>query len=98
MDGDEDDAEAVYGRVQGEGGAGGDPRRPDAGGAGGQARHPPDDDCDVEAAGDRGHGGDLLGRTTEAAKAAGDTEIEKLHAKIGQLVVERDFLSKGFAR
>ena len=36
--------------------------------------------------------------TTEAAKAAGDTEIEKLHAKIGQLVVERDFLSKGFAR
>ena len=34
----------------------------------------------------------------EAAKAAGDTEIEKLHAKIGQLVVERDFLSKGFAR
>ncbi len=35
---------------------------------------------------------------TEASKAAGDTEIEKLHAKIGQLVVERDFLSKGFAR
>ncbi len=33
---------------------------------------------------------------TEAAKVAGDTE--KLHAKIGQLVVERDFLSKGFAR
>lgn len=35
---------------------------------------------------------------SEAAKAAGDTEIEKLHTKIGQLVVERDFLSKGFAR
>lgn len=35
---------------------------------------------------------------TEAAKATGDTEIEKLHAKIGQLVVEREFLSKGFAR
>ena len=35
---------------------------------------------------------------TEAAWAAGDTEIEKLHAKIGQVVVERDFLSKGFAR
>ena len=29
--------------------------------------------------------------TIEAAKAAGDTKIEKLHAKIGQLVVERDF-------
>lgn len=35
---------------------------------------------------------------SDAAKAAGDTEIEKLHAKIGQLVVERDFLSKRFAR
>jgi transposase len=35
---------------------------------------------------------------SDAAKAAGDTEIEKLHAKVGQLVVERDFLSKGFAR
>ena len=35
---------------------------------------------------------------SDVAKAAGDAEIEKLHAKIGQLVVERDFLSKGFAR
>jgi transposase len=36
--------------------------------------------------------------TAEASKAAGEVDIEKLHAKIGQLVVERDFLSKGFAR
>ena len=27
-----------------------------------------------------------------------DAEIAKLHAKIGQLVVERDFLSKAFGR
>lgn len=27
----------------------------------------------------------------ETAKAAGDAELEKLHAKIGQLVIERDF-------
>jgi transposase len=27
-----------------------------------------------------------------------DAEVEKLHAKIGQLVVERDFLSKAFGR
>ena len=27
-----------------------------------------------------------------------DTELTKLHAKIGQLVVERDFLSKAFDR
>lgn len=35
---------------------------------------------------------------TEAAKDAGSAEVEKLHAKIGQLVVERDFLSKAFGR
>jgi hypothetical protein len=97
MDGNGDDAEAVYGRVQGGGGAGGDPGRTDAGGAGEQARHSPDDDCDMEAAGDRGMAATFSG-AGGAAKAAGDTEIEKLHAKIGQLVVERDFLSKGFAR
>lgn len=27
-----------------------------------------------------------------------DAEFEKLHAKIGQLVVERDFLAKAFGR
>ena len=51
----------------------------------------------MEAAGGQGDGGTCSG-ASDAAKAAGDTEIEKLHAKIGQLVVERDFLSKGFAR
>jgi len=34
----------------------------------------------------------------EAAEAARADEFEKLHAKIGQLVVERDFLSKAFGR
>ena len=31
----------------------------------------------------------------EAAAAEREGELEKLHAKIGQLVVERDFLPKG---
>jgi transposase len=35
---------------------------------------------------------------SELAKAASEAELEKLHAKIGQLVVERDFLSKAFGR
>jgi transposase len=35
---------------------------------------------------------------TEASKAANEAEIAKLHAKIGELVVERDFLSKAFGR
>lgn len=34
----------------------------------------------------------------EAARAASDAEVEKLHAKIGQLLVERDFLAKASGR
>ena len=34
----------------------------------------------------------------DAAKAISDSEVEKLHAKIGQLVVERDFVAKAFGR
>jgi transposase len=32
------------------------------------------------------------------AQAGRDAEVTKLHAKIGQLVVERDFLAKAFDR
>lgn len=32
------------------------------------------------------------------ARASGEAEIDKLHSKIGQLVVERDFLAKAFGR
>ena len=34
----------------------------------------------------------------EAKAAEKEGEIEKLHAKIGQLVVERDFLAKASGR
>ena len=34
----------------------------------------------------------------EAAEGAREGELDKLHAKIGQLVVERNFLSKAFGR
>ena len=34
----------------------------------------------------------------EAADTLREGEVEKLHAKIGQLVVERDFLSKASGR
>lgn len=34
----------------------------------------------------------------DAARAVSENEVEKLHAKIGQLVVERDFLAKAFGR
>ena len=33
-----------------------------------------------------------------AAQGVSEAEVTKLHAKIGQLVVERDFLSKAFGR
>lgn len=34
----------------------------------------------------------------EAAKATNEADLDRLHAKIGQLVVERDFLAKAFGR
>jgi transposase len=34
----------------------------------------------------------------EGAEKARDADVEKLHAKIGQLVVERDFLAKASGR
>lgn len=34
----------------------------------------------------------------DMVRASGEAEVEKLHAKIGQLVVERDFLAKAFGR
>ena len=40
----------------------------------------------------------LFSGATEAGKASSEAEIDKLHAKIGQLVVERDFLAKAFGR
>jgi transposase len=36
-----------------------------------------------------------IGKDAETAK---EREIEKLHAKIGQLIVERDFLAKASGR
>jgi len=34
----------------------------------------------------------------DVARVVSESEVEKLHAKIGQLVVERDFLAKAFGR
>jgi transposase len=39
----------------------------------------------------------LFGGGTGAVKEK-EVEVEKLHAKIGQLLVERDFLAKAFGR
>jgi len=36
--------------------------------------------------------------TADLARASSEAEVEKLHAKIGQLVVERDFLTKASGR
>ena len=35
---------------------------------------------------------------SEAVVATGEAELTRLHAKIGQLVVERDFLAKASGR
>jgi transposase len=39
----------------------------------------------------------IFANKPEAAKTR-EADVEKLHAKIGQLVVERDFLAKAFGR
>jgi len=52
----------------------------------------------VEAAGDQRDGVDLCRRLGGVTRASGEAEIDKLHSKVGQLVVERDFLAKAFNR
>lgn len=40
----------------------------------------------------------LFTTKAERSDAMGEAEIKELHAKIGQLTVERDFLAKAFGR
>lgn len=44
-----------------------------------------------------GMGGTFSG-AGDVARSSSESEVEKLHAKIWQLVVERDFLTKAFGR
>ena len=41
---------------------------------------------------------DVFSRKTDRSEAAREAELKELHAKIGQLTVENDFLSKAFGR
>jgi len=41
---------------------------------------------------------ELFAKNSERKDADRDTEVKELHAKIGQLTVENDFLSKAFGR
>ena len=41
---------------------------------------------------------DVFAGKTEQNDAAHEAQIKELHAKIGQLTVERDFLGKAFSR
>ncbi len=42
--------------------------------------------------------GAIFSNGTDRAGAEGEAEIHDLHAKIGQLTVERDFLARGLKR
>ena len=42
--------------------------------------------------------GDIFLKKSERNQKAGDDEIKELHAKIGELTIERDFLAKAFGR
>ena len=41
---------------------------------------------------------ELFGKKADRQNADRDQEVKELHAKIGQLTVENDFLSKAFGR
>jgi transposase len=41
---------------------------------------------------------ETFSRKAESVRTADDAQIKDLHAKIGQLTVERDFLAKAFGR
>lgn len=41
---------------------------------------------------------ELFSKKADRSEAARDAELKELHAKIGQLTVERDFLAKAFGR
>lgn len=41
---------------------------------------------------------EVFSRKTDRSEAAREAELKELHAKIGQLTVENDFLSKAFGR
>ena len=60
----------------------------------GEARHPPTMIATWKRQAIEGMAATFSG-ANESAKAAGDAEVEKLHAQIGQLVVERDFCRRG---
>ncbi len=42
--------------------------------------------------------GDVFSNGVEASRRDIEAEVHDLHAKIGQLTVERDFLAKGLKR
>jgi transposase-like protein len=42
--------------------------------------------------------GEVFSSGSESSARDHEAEVERLHAKIGQLTVERDFLSKGLKR
>lgn len=41
---------------------------------------------------------DVFAKKNERQNGAQDAEVKELHAKIGQLTIENDFLSKAFGR
>jgi transposase len=92
--GNEDDEKALQRRFQSQGGAGGDPTLAELAAKHG-VHHTMIASSKRQAI--DGMAGTFSG-AGDVARAASESEVEKLHAKIGQLVVERDFLAKAFGR
>ena len=78
--------------LQGEGGAGGHQGREDAGRVGAAVRCAPEPDHGLEGAAAGGRGGRVRSGAA-ATEAAPAVDVKMLHAKIGELTLENDFLS-----
>ena len=87
-------ATEIFRGAEGEGGAGGASGRPDAAGDRLAAPGPSESGGRLEAPGDRGSGRGVL-KGAERRVRDHESEVRDLHAKIGELIVERDFLSPG---
>jgi len=94
---DEGQAGAIFGRVQVQGCDGGVARGADGFATGDPARRASDDDRGLEAPGHEGLVWVFSGEA-EAREGTREEALEQPHAKIGQLMVDQDFLTKASGR
>ena len=83
--------------IQGESGSGGHQGREDVGRFGAAIRRPSQSDHAMEGAASGGAAG-VFGSEAKAGAAAPTVDLKSLHAKIGELTLENDFLEGALSK